>query len=83
MICRHVNIGGRAAIVCMREGKIKKCHACSQPGKFLCDYPVDRTGQTCDQPMCNGHRIPISEDRDYCPDHYKESLTDEQRATPR
>ncbi len=85
MICRHVNVGGNAAIVCSRK-KVTRCYQCNQPGRWLCDYPVDRNGNTCDRPMCNAHRVPVGElgtDRDYCPEHYKESLHDEHRATPR
>lgn len=60
--------------VCSRSERKKKHPACSVCGEGdganLCDGPGERTGRTCDKPLCDGCAVSLkAHDLDFCPEH--------------
>lgn len=50
---------------------VHACSVCGEMAEALCDYPVGPK-QTCDQPLCELHRIKQGaewQDIDFCPTH--------------
>lgn len=92
MPCEPIDItlqNGRRirGIVCSRGRrpvKVKSCQErdCTDPGKYLCDFPINAAGQarldagevipedlTCSRRSCSTHVTEISADRHHCPRH--------------
>ena len=60
------------AIVCSRKAPVKRCVTCgTQYDIKLCDFPLtgEKSGQTCDRPVCGAHALYVEPDTDYCPAH--------------
>ena len=60
-------------IICSRGSRAPKCEWCHRTSTKLCDYPVagEKTGTTCDAPMCDRHATNVGPNRDYCPPHQR------------
>lgn len=70
MKCARVSIGGANAIVCGPAPKRRACR-CGRVADLLCDWKVDRGGQsgTCDAPVCARCTTKPAPDKDLCPRH--------------
>ena len=71
MTCRTIITGpGSFAIVCTRGERKKRC-ACGNVATLLCDFPLtgEKTGKTCDAPICRRCAKSVGPNRDYCPAH--------------
>lgn len=73
MPCARISFdtkGGKShGFICGRG--VKACVVCGTVAVALCDYPV-APGKTCDQPLCETHRIKQGaewQDIDFCPTH--------------
>ena len=80
MACRHTKIPVATehgieyahAIVCGRRTPVQRCVVCgTQYDMKLCDFPLrrDKTGKTCDRPVCGTHAHHVEPDTDLCPTH--------------
>jgi len=70
MMCSRGRRPARRCVVCFTTKDIK-----------LCDFPLrgEKTGQTCDRPVCRWHAHHIEPDCDLCPAHAR-LLQDTQQA---
>ena len=69
MPCEHFKLpDGIAGIMCSRHKPQRKC-ACGKPATRLCDFVVNRLGDTCDRPVCTDHATSVGPDLDHCPEH--------------
>lgn len=75
MTCRTVDFGdGVTAIVCTRGERKKKCSGfvlCGNHASLLCDHPLkgEKSGKTCDAPLCASCAVLVGPDRHLCPTH--------------
>jgi hypothetical protein len=73
MPCRKIDLGdGRFAIACGRGDRAPLCSVCHQRrAPKLCDFPLtgEKTGRTCDRPLCEKCAVHQNPDIDYCPAH--------------
>lgn len=42
---------------------------CGCMSGYLCDWPINEEGDTCDMPLCETHAAVVGEDRHLCPKH--------------
>ena len=61
--------GGGTIIACRRGERRRRCHYCSNPAPYLCDFFGPITKKTCDRPICEDHRDRISSSVDWCKLH--------------
>lgn len=71
----HVKLSGRktrapAPCAAKRPDGTK----CGWMSGYLCDWPVNEAGDTCDAPLCEAHAHVIGEDRHCCPAHHEDFL---------
>lgn len=59
-------------IICSRGSRQPRCR-CGAPSTKLCDFPLtgEKTGKTCDRPLCDRCTVSAGPDLDYCEPHAK------------
>lgn len=66
----HAKIGGRKERVpAPCAAKRDDGSRCGQISGYLCDWPVNDQGDTCDAPLCATHANVVADDRHLCPKH--------------
>lgn len=58
--------------MCGHDLSLDSCPDCGSVADYLCDFPVGKSGRTCDRRMCAEHAHQVGEDMHYCDTHYKE-----------
>jgi hypothetical protein len=78
MTCEAVKLpGGEMAIICHRRTAPKRC-GCGKPATRLCDHSTNKSGGTCDRPLCDACAVRIDADHDLCPKHAAARATSDQ-----
>ena len=63
---------GLKIFMCGRNLSMETCPDCGGVADYLCDYPVGKSGKTCDRRMCSSHAHQVGENMHYCDTHFRE-----------
>lgn len=62
--------GGGHAHICMRGQRPHRCSFCkAREADKQCDFPVGKSGATCDAYMCSQCATAVAPEVDHCPKH--------------